>query len=185
MQWKTKGRRYEGPTQERYNRRNCALTREAILSFSNVYDDRERAEAYATLKFPGTYYLAYRDLPAIIAKYVPGREALDFGCGAGRSTRFLKNLGFSVIGIDISSSMIQLAKNVDPSGSYRLVADGDFSAFEPARFDHQFKPPGEHGRLVDETQFIAEGICAVKTAFTPRLGFDGTEDRAVRSSAYL
>jgi SAM-dependent methyltransferase len=130
----TKGRRYEGP-QERHNRRSCALTREAILSFSNVYDDRERAEAYATLKFPGTYYLAYRDLPAIIAKYVPGRVALDFGCGAGRSTRFLKDLGFSAIGIDISSSMIQLARNVDPSGTYRLVADGDFSAFEPARFD--------------------------------------------------
>jgi len=105
------------------------------LSFSNVYDDSDRAGAYATLKFPGTYYLAYRDLPPIIAKYVTGREALDFGCGAGRSTRFLKGLGFNASGIDISRSMIQLAKNVDPSGTYRLVDDGDFSAFEPARFD--------------------------------------------------
>ena len=105
------------------------------MSFSNVYDDTERAGAYATLEFPGTYYLAYRDLPAIIAKYVTGREALDFGCGAGRSTRFLKNLGFSASGIDISSSMIQLAKNVDPSGTYRLVDEGDFSAFPPDRFD--------------------------------------------------
>jgi len=105
------------------------------LSFSNVYDDTKRAGAYATLEFPGTYYLAYRDLPAIIAKYVIGREALDFGCGAGRSTRFLKNLGFNASGIDISRSMVQLARNVDPSGTYRLVDDGDFTAFEPARFD--------------------------------------------------
>jgi len=105
------------------------------LSFSNVYDDTERAGAYATLKFPGTYYLAFRDMPAIIAKYVTGREALDFGCGTGRSTRFLKNLGFSTSGIDISSSMIQLAKNVDPGGTYRRVDDGDFSAFAPDRFD--------------------------------------------------
>ena len=105
------------------------------MSFSNVYDDTERAEAYATLEFPGTYYLAYRDLPAIITEYVTGREALDFGCGAGRSTRFLKKLGFDVIGIDISSSMIQLAMKLDPNGSYRLVDAGDFSAFEPARFD--------------------------------------------------
>jgi SAM-dependent methyltransferase len=105
------------------------------LSFSNVYDDSERAGAYATLEFPGTYYLAYRDLPAIIAKYVTGREALDFGCGAGRSTRFLTDLGFNASGIDISRSMIQLAKNVDPGGTYRLVDDGDFSAFETARFD--------------------------------------------------
>jgi SAM-dependent methyltransferase len=105
------------------------------LSFSNVYDDTEREGAYATLEFPGTYYLAYRDLPAIIAKYVTGREALDFGCGAGRSTRFLKDLGFNASGIDISRSMIKLAKNVDPGGSYRLVDDGDFSAFETSSFD--------------------------------------------------
>jgi SAM-dependent methyltransferase len=100
-----------------------------------VYDDAKRAEAYATLEFPGTYYLAYRDLPKLIGEYVIGREALDFGCGAGRSTRFLKKLGFNVIGIDISSSMIQLAKKPDPGGTYWLVEDGDFSAFEPPRFD--------------------------------------------------
>lgn len=105
------------------------------MSFSNVYDDTNRAAAYATLEFPGTYYLAYRDLPAIIAKHVTGRVALDFGCGAGRSTRFLKKLGFDAIGIDISSSMIWQATKVDPSGTYRCVDDGDFSAFEPARFD--------------------------------------------------
>jgi SAM-dependent methyltransferase len=105
------------------------------VSFSNVYDDAKRAEAYSALEFPGTYYLAYRDLPAIIAEYVTGRKALDFGCGAGRSTRFLKKLGFDAIGVDISSSMIQLATNADPSGTYQLVDDGDFSAFEPAQFD--------------------------------------------------
>ncbi|MCR4340122.1 MAG: hypothetical protein NUW01_09600 [Gemmatimonadaceae bacterium] len=60
--------------------------------FSNVYDDDARALAYAALDFPGTYFLAYRDLPAIIAEHVIGHEALDFGCGAGWSTRFLKQL---------------------------------------------------------------------------------------------
>lgn len=64
------------------------------MSFSNVYEDRQRASAYATLEFPGTYHLAYRDLPAIIATHVTGRAALDFGCGAGRSTRFLQRRGF-------------------------------------------------------------------------------------------
>jgi ubiquinone/menaquinone biosynthesis C-methylase UbiE len=105
------------------------------VSFSNVYDDTNRAAAYATLEFPGTYYLAYRDLPAIIARHVTGRVALDFGCGAGRSTRFLKKLGFDAIGVDISSSMIWQATKVDPSGTYQCVEDGDFSAFEPASFD--------------------------------------------------
>jgi SAM-dependent methyltransferase len=108
------------------------------MSYSNVYDDKERAEAYATLDFPGTYYLAYRDLSAIIAAHVVGKEALDFGCGAGRSTRFLKKLGFNAVGIDISSSMIQSAKNNDPKGTYLLVNEGDFSAFEANRFDLVF-----------------------------------------------
>jgi SAM-dependent methyltransferase len=104
-------------------------------SFSNVYEDRKRACAYATLEFPGTYYLAYRDLPAIIAQHVTGHEALDFGCGAGRSTRFLKRLGFNALGIDISRSMIEVAGKNDPTGDYRLVEDGDFSAFQPSQFD--------------------------------------------------
>ena len=105
------------------------------MSFPNVYDDAERAQAYATLDFPGTYYLAFRDLPALIAGQVAGREALDFGCGAGRSTRFLKRLGFNAVGIDIADSMIRLAANADPGGDYRLVEDGDFSAFAPTSFD--------------------------------------------------
>ncbi|HSJ16044.1 MAG TPA: class I SAM-dependent methyltransferase, partial [Longimicrobiales bacterium] len=105
------------------------------MSFSNVYDDAQRAAAYATLGFPGTYYLAFRDLPALIHEHVAGRRALDFGCGAGRSTRFLQQLGFDATGIDISASMIAAARRADPGGSYRLVADGDFGELEPGRFD--------------------------------------------------
>lgn len=105
------------------------------MSFSNVYEDPERANAYASLEFPGTYYLAYRDLPAIITTHVAGRTALDFGCGAGRSTRFLKRLGFETIGVDISGRMIELAIGADPGGSYRLVGDGDLSTVAHARFD--------------------------------------------------
>jgi SAM-dependent methyltransferase len=108
------------------------------MPFSNVYDDAARAEAYATLDFPGTYYLAFRDLPAIIAEHVTGRVALDFGCGAGRSTRFLKSVGLRATGIDISSSMIALATRQDPGGAYHLVADGDFGAFAPASLDLVF-----------------------------------------------
>ena len=64
------------------------------------YEDEERARAYATLQFPGTYYLAFRDLPGLIRRYNYGSRALDFGCGTGRSTRFLRNLGLDVIGAD-------------------------------------------------------------------------------------
>jgi len=93
----------------------------------NVYEDKRRAEAYAKLKYPGTYYLAYRDLPAIIGRHVEGKTAVDFGCGAGRSTRFLKELGFSAVGVDVSLEMIEKAREIDPQGGYLLIDDGDFS----------------------------------------------------------
>lgn len=105
------------------------------MSYSNVYEDNERAQAYATLAFPGTYHLAYRDLPALIAEHVSGRRALDFGCGAGRSTRFLGKLGFEAVGVDVSRSMVEMATRLDPDGTYVLIGDGDFGAFAPESFD--------------------------------------------------
>lgn len=105
------------------------------MGFSNVYDDAQRAEAYAKLEFPGTYYLAYRDLPEIIFEHVKGRKAIDFGCGTGRSTRFLQKLGFDAVGVDIADDMIKKARQIDPEGNYRLIKDGDFSQFDQGACD--------------------------------------------------
>src|SRR5215468_1408143 len=103
--------------------------------FINVYDDQARSAAYARLEFPGTYYLAYRDLPAIIGEHVQGRSAIDFGCGAGRSTRFLRQLGFDVVGLDISEPMLARARERDPRGEYRLVPDGDLGGLAAGTCD--------------------------------------------------
>jgi SAM-dependent methyltransferase len=103
--------------------------------FRNVYDDAKRAETYAKLEFPGTYYLAYRDLPQIIGSHVKGRRAVDFGCGAGRSTRFLKQLGFEAVGVDVAEDMIRIARERDPGGDYRLIHDGDFGELEAGAYD--------------------------------------------------
>ncbi len=103
--------------------------------FHNVYDDEERAGAYAELGFPGTYYLAFRDLPSIFAEHVTGRRALDFGCGTGRSARFLRSLGFEVVGVDISRPMLDRAQELDTSGDYRHVLDGDLGSLEGGAFD--------------------------------------------------
>ena len=47
-------------------------------TFGNVYEHEEWARAYATLQVPGTFYLAFRDLPALIQRYNHGSRALDF-----------------------------------------------------------------------------------------------------------
>jgi ubiquinone/menaquinone biosynthesis C-methylase UbiE len=105
------------------------------MEFSNIYDDAKYAEAYAKLEYPGTYYLAYRDLAEIISEHVNGTRAIDFGCGTGRSTRFLRQHGFDVVGVDISEDMTKRARDRDPDGDYRLIEDGDFSQFEKNAYD--------------------------------------------------
>lgn len=105
------------------------------MDFKNVYEDGRRAEAYAKLEFPGTYYLAYRDLPETILSHVKGKKGVDFGCGTGRSTRFLHQLGFEAIGVDISEDMISKAREIDPRGDYRLMGDGDLSQLDDGLYD--------------------------------------------------
>lgn len=107
----------------------------AGYSFENVYSDQARAESYSKLEFPNTYYLAYRDIPEIIRAHVKGSRAVDFGCGTGRSSRFLKQLGFDVTGIDISDDMLSIARKLDKDGDYRLVKDGNYSQLGNDQFD--------------------------------------------------
>lgn len=105
------------------------------MAFVNSYGDDTRAEAYAKLEFAGTYYLAYRDIPQLLREYVTGTRALDFGCGTGRSTRFLRQHGFDVVGIDISRDMVEKGRQLDPAGDYRVIAADDFSRLENGSYD--------------------------------------------------
>src|SRR5271167_382270 len=99
------------------------------MDFVNCYHSATRAEAYSKLEFPNTYHLAFRDLPEIFRAHVRGTTALDFGCGTGRSTRFLRALGIETIGVDVSAEMIAKAHEIDPRGDYRVIPSDDMSSF--------------------------------------------------------
>ncbi len=105
------------------------------MTFQNAYQDARRAQAYATLELDGTYHLAFRDLPELLERHATGTRALDFGCGSGRSTRFLQRLGFATVGIDIAPEMLAIARERDPAGDYRLVPEGDLGPLAGASFD--------------------------------------------------
>jgi SAM-dependent methyltransferase len=45
----------------------------------------------------------------------PGRRTLDLGCGEGRASRDLKEMGHHVIGVDVSATMLTAARVTDPS----------------------------------------------------------------------
>lgn len=104
----------------------------------NAYTDAFRARAYADLGFPGTYWLAFRDVPDLLHRHVQGKDVLDFGCGAGRSTRFLQALGFHTLGVDVSTAMLEHARQRDPAGTYLQVPDGDLSTVAGRQFDLVF-----------------------------------------------
>jgi len=104
------------------------------MNFVNVYENATRADAYSKLEFANTYHLAFRDLPEIFRAHVKGTAALDFGCGTGRSTRFLRGLGFQPVGVDISEEMVSRAREFDPQGDYRLIPGDDMSALTAASF---------------------------------------------------
>jgi ubiquinone/menaquinone biosynthesis C-methylase UbiE len=97
----------------------------------------KRAKEYSKIGISGTPYLVYRDLLDLLKKHVVGKRTLDFGCGTGRSTKFLKELGYEVFGVDISKDMLEEARIVDPEGNYQLI-NGDEIPFKDSTFDCVF-----------------------------------------------
>lgn len=51
----------------------------------------------------------------------PGRQTVDIGCGEGRLTRHLKELGHRITGIDASPSLVKAAREFDPLMDFRLA----------------------------------------------------------------
>ncbi len=49
---------------------------------------------------------------------LPGHSVLVAGCGEGRDSRYLGNLGAQVVSFDLSEGMLSLARNADPNGTY-------------------------------------------------------------------
>ena len=89
--------------------------------------DSVAAGRYSLIEIAGTTYEpGFRQLQALLMRCGDPKRVLDFGCGAGRSTRFASQLFPSahVTGVDISSEMLAHARLADPNGDYRLAATG-------------------------------------------------------------
>lgn len=80
------------------------------------------ASAYASETPPNSLKnLAFKHAAGLFKKYKITGNTLDFGCGVGYSTGFLKSLGFNSVGVDINPKMIALAKETDKTGTYQLI----------------------------------------------------------------
>lgn len=102
---------------------------------NKTHDYEKHAGEFAELEMQGTQYLAFRDISSLIAEHAGSvASVLDYGCGAGRSTRFLKRLGYDAIGVDVSLEMLEQARSRDSAGEYHHIPSGRLP-FEGATFD--------------------------------------------------
>jgi len=84
------------------------------------------AKIYGTLGIEGTTYeIGYDCVRESLGDGIAGKTFLDFGCGAGRSTAFLKALGAEhVYGVDHDQNMLDLALATKLNGTeFFLIAD--------------------------------------------------------------
>src|ERR1700751_5502882 len=74
--------------------------------------------------------------PVMMARVTQGKfsNALDVGCGEGRFCRMLSAAGVRATGIDPMHRFIELARERDPSGDYRL-GRAEQLEFPDASFD--------------------------------------------------
>lgn len=97
------------------------------------YEDRAAAWA-AWARTPGhDAYSRYRD-PFFALVPPPGRATLEVGCGEGRVTRDLRGRGHRMVSVDVSPTLVGLAREADPDGQY-VVADAAALPFEDRAFD--------------------------------------------------
>ena len=61
-----------------------------------------------------------------------GRRILDFGCGTGRLSDWLREQGADVLGVDASPEMIEVARTRFPSARFEVLESGGISVDDGA-----------------------------------------------------
>ncbi|MHC5054651.1 MAG: class I SAM-dependent methyltransferase [Planctomycetota bacterium] len=64
-----------------------------------------------------------------------GGRVLDLGCGNGDFAKFMRSLGLTSIGVDVSRVAVESAKDRDPEGHYLELSDDGSIPLEDASVD--------------------------------------------------
>jgi len=91
--------------------------------------------AYERQRFgsPSGAWVNEREIAQIVATLPPNGRILDLGCGTGRLSRRLVELGRDVIMVDASDAMLSVA--VPATGTPAVLADAFSLPFAPESFD--------------------------------------------------
>jgi SAM-dependent methyltransferase len=95
----------------------------------------------------------------------PGSRVLELGCGDGTTAARLVEAGHTVVGIDQSEAMIDLARARVPAGDFRV---GSFVDAEiPGQFDAAIAIGEVLGYLLDERASLDAVVARVRRALPP------------------
>lgn len=95
---------------------------------------KEEANLYKNLGLANTTYeIGYRHVAKCLGN-INNKKVLDFGCGAGRSSEMLSNMGASVVGVDHSQEMLDEASRTQNTDITFTKIDGSLP-FEENSFD--------------------------------------------------
>jgi SAM-dependent methyltransferase len=73
----------------------------------------------------------------LLGRLATGSSILDVGCGSGVKSKYFTERGFAVIGIDISTGLLAIAKRIAPKGEYRVLSMEELGTI-PETFDLVF-----------------------------------------------
>jgi len=123
---------------------------EAYDEASDIYD------TYEGLFFP---YLFGRIHELLKNKFIPmlppGARVLDIGCGTGQQTILFKNMGFEVVGIDISEGLVRVANKKLGEGLC-MTSDACRLPFPDACFDAISSAGSTVNHIPDYQRFFEE-----------------------------
>lgn len=87
-------------------------------------DSYSRVDYRRFVAWPARIQRERRLLESVLAG-LPRENILDLGCGTGEHSRFFASLGYSVVGIDHSPSMLEKARKEGPVGEKLRFIEGD------------------------------------------------------------
>jgi ubiquinone/menaquinone biosynthesis C-methylase UbiE len=99
----------------------------------SAFTDERRVDAVAQTVEEGLYEVERR----VIGSHFIESDAtvLDLGCGTGRTTGVLDEMGFEVVGVDVSEPMVSRARQLFPDIEFRSGDARDLQ-FDDERFDY-------------------------------------------------
>lgn len=166
------------------------------MSLRDAWDAQaEQWAAWARAPGHDSYWRFHRDrFLELLPNDIRG-PILDLGCGEGRLARELRSRGETVVGVDASSAMIDLAREADPDGDYR-VADAAALPFEAGAFelvvafmslqdiDDPERAIAEAGRVLGPERPLCLAVTH-PTSTAGRFESSGSEARFVIDGSYL